>query len=504
MKRVLISVSEKRNLIPFTLGLKRLGFEIIATGGTAGVLRRKDVPVRTVSEITGLKELLEGRVKTLHPKIFGGILALRNKQHLRELKDEKIKPIDLLVVNLYPFKDIDNMDIGGTALIRSAVKNFRNVGVVIDPRDYKVILSELKKRSGKLSLETKRNLAAKALNYILQYDRRVYRYLTESRLAGGPLSDYDKVKHLRYGENPHQDAAFYPVSSLQFPVFKQLRGKKLSFNNILDLNTASEIIRESKDPAAVIIKHTNPCGVARAKSLAGAWRKARACDPLSAFGGVVGVNRKVGIPAARQMTSSFIEAVIAPGFTPQALRILERKKSLRIVQYPTSAAKERPPGAQRELDLRTVDWGLLVQDKDTRELKVNDLKVVTRKKPTKEELRALLFAWRVVKYVKSNAIVISNENETLAIGSGQTSRIDSVKIAITKMQTRPPACNYRSVTVMASDGFFPFRDSVDTAAEAKISAIIQPGGSIRDKEVIKACNESNIAMVFTGIRCFRH
>ncbi|MCK4648820.1 bifunctional phosphoribosylaminoimidazolecarboxamide formyltransferase/IMP cyclohydrolase, partial [bacterium] len=477
--------------------------EIIATKGTARTLSKKGIPAKTISEITGSKELFGGRVKTLHPKIFGGILALRDKGHSEELVREDIKSIDLVVVNLYPFQSLGNMDIGGVALIRSAVKNFKNVGVVIDPEDYKKTIDELRKRRGNLSLKTKENLTKKALAYILHYDRMVYGYLAspKSKVQSSEFPeelflDYKKIKDLRYGENPHQKAAFYRLLAADYRLPKQLWGKELSFNNILDLDVASSIVREFKEPIAVIIKHTHPCGIARDRSLVRTYQKARACDPISAFGGVVGLNRKVDIPTAREITSTFIEAVVAPGFTPQALRVLRRKKNLRIIQ----ASGFRPQAS----DIRTVTWGLLVQDKDIKDIKTKNFKTVTKNKPTKQELKTLFFAWRVAKYVKSNAIVIGSENQILAIGAGQTSRIDAVKIALSKLQALNPDPLTLSPIVLASDGFFPFRDSIDEAAKAGVSAIIQPGGSIRDKEVIKACNEYSMAMIFTEMRHFRH
>jgi len=519
MKRALISVSDKRGLIPFTKGLKGLGFEIIATEGTARTLKEKGIPVRTISEIIGFKEILRGKVKTLHPKIFGGILALRSKKDLKELEEEGIEPIDLVIVNLYPFeKRLESMDIGGAALIRSAIKNFQNVGVVVDPEDYKKILDELKKRKGNLSLKSKKNLAKKALAYLLKYDRMVCEHLAspKSKVQSPKFPEklfleYEKVKDLRYGENPHQKAALYKefgVRSSEFGVVgtKQLWGKELSFNNILDLDVASSIVREFKEPTAVIIKHTNPCGVTKNRNLVNAYQKARACDPLSAFGGVVGLNKRVDTLTAREITSTFIEAIIAPGFSPQALKVLRDKKNLRVVQ----ASGSKPQAS----DMQTVNWGLLVQDRDIEEVKTGNLKVVTKRKPTKEEIKALLFNWKVVRYTKSNAIVVGNTNQTLGIGAGQASRIDAVKIALSKMQShishpRPRSAKRGGLTshiplVLASDGFFPFRDSIDEAAKARVSAIIQPGGSIKDKEIIKACDEYNIAMAFTGIRHFKH
>ena len=394
------------------------------------------------------------------------------------------------------------------ALIRAATKNFQNVGVIIDSGDYKKTLNELRKRRGSLSLKTKENLAKKALAYILRYDRMVYGYLAspKSKVQSPKFPEelfleYKKVKDLRYGENPHQKAALYQESHITHHtshIAEQLWGKELSFNNILDLDVASSIVREFKEPIAVIIKHTNPCGVAKDRSLVKAYQKARACDPMSAFGGVVGLNGKVDTLTAKEITSTFIEAVIAPEFTPQASKILKKKKNLRVVQCPMSNVQ------CQEKELRTVGWGLLVQDKDIRNIKAKDLKMVTKRKPTKEEIKALLFNWKVAKYIKSNAIVIGNENQTLGFGAGQTSRIEAVKIAISKLQVLNPEPLTLNPVVLASDGFFPFRDSIDKAAKAKISAIIQPGGSIRDKEVIKACNEYDIAMVFTGIRHFKH
>ncbi len=506
MKRVLISVSDKRGIVPFAKGLKRMGFEIIATGGTARALRSANIPVKTISGITGFREILGGRVKTLHPAIFGGILALRNRKHLEELAREDIEPIDLVVVNLKPFKkDLEDLDIGGGALIRSGIKNFKGVGVVIDPEDYVKTIDELRERRASLSLKTKEDLARKAFTYILHYDRMVYEYLTGYGLqaAGYKLPerlylDYEKVRDLRYGENPHQRAALYREFGVE--AIKQLWGKELSFNNILDLDVASGIVREFKEPTAVIIKHTNPCGVARDRSLVSAYQKARACDPVSAFGGVVGLNRKIDLPLAQEIISTFIEAVSAPGFSPQALRILKRKENLRIMKI----TDYRLPITDHPEDMRTVGWGLLVQDRDTKDVGTGDLRVVTRRSPSKEEIKALLFNWKVVKYIKSNAIVIGNTNQTLGIGAGQTSRIDAVKIAISKMQSLSSDPLTLDPIVLASDGFFPFRDSIDEAAKARVSAIIQPGGSLRDKEIIKACNECDIAMVFTGLRHFRH
>ena len=514
MKRALISVSDKRGLVVFAKGLKELGFEIIATKGTAKTLKKNDIPVKTISEITGFKEMFGGRVKTLHPKIFGGVLALRDKRHLKELSKENIKPIDLIVVNLHPCQNIDSMDIGGAALIRSAIKNLQNVGVVIEPGDYEKILDELKKRRSNLPLKIKENLAKKALLHIFHYDRMVYGCLASPKspkgipsgqvqglkFPGELLLEYEKVQELRYGENPHQQAAFYrsPITDHRLP--KQLWGRELSFNNILDLDAAWSIVRELKEPTAVIIKHTNPCGVARDRSLVNAYRKARAGDSLSAFGGIVGLNSRVDVSTAKEITSTFIEAVIAPEFTSQALRVLKRKKNLRVIEI----TDHRSLITDHQKDIRTVEWGLLIQDRDIQDIKTKNFKTVTKRKPTKEELEALFFAWKVAKCVKSNAVVISSENQTLAIGAGQTSRIDALKIAISKMCHRSPITDHRSPVVMASDGFFPFRDSIDEAAKAKISAVIQPGGSIRDKEVIRACNEYNIAMVFTGIRHFKH
>ncbi len=516
IKRALISVADKEGLVPFAKGLVRLGFEIIATKGTARTLKKKDIPVKTVSEITDFKEILGGRVKTLHPAIFGGILALRNRKHLKELAREDIKPINLVAVNLYPpRKNLEGMDIGGAALIRAAIKNYQNVGVIINPEDYKRTLDELRKRKGNLSQKTKENLAKKALRYLLKYDRMVYGYLksyqlpvTSYQLPRELYLEYEKVQNLRYGENPHQRAALYQMQNVKCKMqnWKQLWGKKLSFNNILDLDVALTIVKEFKEPTAVIIKHTNPCGVARDRNLVSAYRKARACDPLSAFGGVVGLNRKVDTPTAGELTSTFIEAVIAPEFTPQALRVLKRKKNLRVIKITDHRGHPAKPGriTDHQKDMRTVDWGLLVQDRDTEDIEIKELKVMTRRSPTQEEIKALLFNWKVVRYIKSNAIVIGNKTEALGIGAGQTSRIDAVKIAISKMQSHIPHPTSHIPLVMASDGFFPFRDSIDEAAKARVSAIIQPGGSIRDKEIIKACDEHNIAMAFTGIRHFRH
>ncbi len=518
VKRALISVSDKKGIAEFAKGLKRLGIEIISTGGTAKLLREKGIRVRPISDVTGFPEILSGRVKTLHPKIHGGILAKRSEaEHLKQVKKYRIQLIDLVIVNLYPFEKtilnsnvnledaIEMIDIGGPAMLRSAAKNFKDVAAVSNPARYTKILEELKSNNGVLSDETCTLLSVEAFGHTAWYDATIYEFLNR-RLAGiDKFSDvlhlaFRKLQGLRYGENPHQEAAFY--ADLVTPPYglatiKKLHGKELSFNNILDLNAAIQVIKDFGSPCACIIKHNSPCGVAASDKLRKAYKYAFECDSESAFGGVVGLNRKVDSKTAGEIyASGFLECIIAPGYEPSALKILKRRKNLRIMEFKGSLKENRT--VPYFFDLKKVEGGLLMQEPDEMEITRDDLKVVTKKRPSENEIKTLLFAWKAAKHVKSNAIVVAKDERTVGIGGGNPSRADSVRIAIKKGGAKiKGAC-------LASDGFFPKPDSVELAAKARITAIIQPGGSIRDEEVIKAADRSGIAMVFTGVRHFKH
>jgi len=517
IKRAIVSVSDKSGVVSFAKGLSQMGVEILSTGGTAKTLRENGIRVMDISEYTGFPEMLDGRVKTLHPKVHGGLLGQRSKpEHVRKMNEHGILPIDLVAVNLYPFEAtvakegcsleeaIENIDIGGPTMIRSAAKNYPDVTVVVDPGDYDVVLSELKEK-GEISLETNFRLAKKVFQHTARYDGAISNYLGQIE-KGKKIYEFPetfsfqvkKAQELRYGENPHQRAAFYREPLLTEPSVSnaiQLQGKELSFNNILDLDSAYETVKEFEETATVIIKHNNPCGVAiSAKNLVDAYRKARECDPVSAFGGVVGFNRVVDRETAKEMAEIFLEAIIAPGYSPEALEILKAKKDLRILQTPPLTSFV----IQRGFDLRKVVGGLLVQDRDLGKVPMDQWKVVTKRKPTEEEKRAMAFGWKVAKHIKSNAIVLVREDRTIGIGAGQMSRVDSTRLAVMKAQSSTKG------TVLASDAMFPFRDGVDAGTEAGATAIIQPGGSIRDDEVIAAANEYHIAMVFTGMRHFRH
>jgi len=498
IKRVLLSVSDKRGLVEFARGLRDLDVKLIASGGTAKFLKEGGIEVEEVSRHTGFSELLGGRVKTLHPALHAGILARRDDPtQMEELERTGIAPIDLVVVNLYPFEErvgpdtpedeaMEWVDIGGEALIRAAAKNFPSVGVIVDPEDYKPVLEELN-RSGGLSERTSRRLAAKAFRHVALYNARIAQWFSE----GEPLPELLALTEprrltLRYGENPHQQGALYGPH-----VPEQLQGKALSFVNILDADAAIQCALEFERPTAVIIKHTTPCGVASAPELAEAFERAYQADEKSAFGGIIGLNRPLDRETAELISEHFFEVVIAPEISEEALKVLSVKKNLRVLRAP-----EGFYDSSREL--RTTSFGVLVQTPSGQSLKEGELQTVTRREPTPQELRDLLFAWKVVKYVKSNAIVLAREERTVGIGAGQVSRVDAVEIAIRK------AGALAKGSVLASDAFFPFRDSIDLAAEAGVEAIIQPGGSRRDEEVIRAADEHGLAMVFTQTREFRH
>ena len=508
IKTALISVSNKENIVDFAKQLNKLGIKIISTGNTAKLLRKNKINVTLVSEITKFPEMLDGRVKSVHPNIFAGILADRkNKNHINELKKLKINPIDLVVINFYPFEEIvknnqksskviENIDIGGPALVRAAAKNHQNVLVIVDPNEYSFIIQKLKNK--KIRREDRINLASKAFSYTARYDAIINKYfnnLTKNQFPDIVNLTFKKIQNLRYGENPHQIASFYKdflVDESCVSTAKQLQGKELSFNNILDVDAAFELVKEFEKPSAAVVKHTNPSGVASAETIEEAYRKAHETDPKSAFGCIVALNRNCNAETAKLMKSLFIEAVMCPKFEKSALEVLKEKKNLRLLE--TGAIKKQ----KISYDFKKVRGGILLQNDYYPELNEKNLKFVTKRKPTKEEMQAMIFAWKVNKHVKSNSIVLVKDDVTVGIGAGQMSRVDAVNLAVMKSEGKSEG------SVMSSDAFFPFRDGVDEAAKAGITAIIQPGGSIRDKEVVEAANEHNIAMVFTGIRLFRH
>ncbi|MHB1419140.1 MAG: bifunctional phosphoribosylaminoimidazolecarboxamide formyltransferase/IMP cyclohydrolase [Bacillota bacterium] len=510
-RRALISVSDKTGVVEFARGLTQLGFEIVSTGGTAKSLREEGVEVTYVSKVTGFPEILDGRVKTLHPMVHGGILARRTPEHLAELEANQITPIELVAVNLYPFRQtiekpgvtleeaIENIDIGGPTMVRAAAKNYESVTIVVNPERYGEVLDQLKE-AGTIGTETRLRLAVEAFTHTAEYDRLISGYLQNVVQPAGDFPERyilegEKIQGLRYGENPHQRAAFYRVpgeTGAGVGTARQLQGKELSYNNIVDIDAALGLVREFKQPAAVIIKHNNPCGTSIDTSLLNAYIRAYNADPVSAFGGVVGFNRTVDGATALEMVKIFLEAVIAPAYSPEALEILSAKKDLRILV--TGELNEVEGG----LGVKKVSGGFLVMDLDLGMVAPEDLKVVTERRPSSEELEQLLFGWKVVKHVKSNAIVVVKNGVTLGVGAGQCNRVGSVRIAIEQAGVNVEGA------VMASDAFFPFPDSVEEAAKAGISAIIQPGGSLRDEESIAKANKYGVAMVFTGMRHFRH
>jgi len=548
--RALISVSDKTGVVEFAKKLNKRGVEILSTGGTAKALRDAKVKVKDVSEFTGFPEMLDGRVKTLHPKVHGGILGKRSdKGHAKEMKDHGISPIDMVVVNLYPFEAtikkpgcsfedaIENIDIGGPAMLRSASKNFSDVAVIVDPSDYGRVISEMDK--GGVSEKTKFQLAAKAFAHTAKYDNMISSFF---KAAGGEDTEYPlfhakdlkpakgkaypasvpgmfarlgatespfpifyalpliKAQDLRYGENPHMKGAFYrePVQSgPSVATACQLQGKEMSYNNYLDANSALELAKEFDEPVSVIVKHNNPCGVATDPNLWEAYVKAREIDPVSAFGGVLAFNRPVDEETAREITSTFVEVVIAPGFDKKALALFKKKGNIRLLDL--GPEMHGPKGASAGYDMKRVVGGMLIQERDLGMIEnIKKLKVVTKRKPTAEEYKGLAFAWKVAKHVKSNAIVYSYGTHVIGIGAGQMSRVDSTRLGALKSNfPTKGAC-------LASDAFFPFRDGIDECAKHGVTAIIEPGGSVKDDEVIAAANENNIAMVFTGMRHFRH
>ena len=502
--RALISVSDKKGIAEFARSLDQQGIDIISTGGTADLLRKQKIPVRDISSFTAFPEVLEGRVKTLHPRVHGGLLYKRdNPKHVAEARECGFEPIDLVVVNLYPFEEtiarpdvtlpeaIENIDIGGPSMIRSAAKNYQSVTVVVDPADYEVVLENMRDNEGETTLKLRERLAIKAFIKTSNYDRAIGNFLNKEQATEGSFSiSQPLVMKLRYGENPHQNAALFGDFN---KYFEKLHGKELSFNNILDISAAKNLISEFSNPTVAILKHTNPCGVGSDRDLIQAWEKAFATDKQAPFGGIIICNRPMNEELARAISEIFSEVIIAPDFEPAARAVLQKKKNLRLVR--ALAADE----ATDRRDIRSVIGGLLVQDADdSREIPKD---VVTKRKPTDAELKAMLFGWRVVKHVKSNAIVYAAADRTLGIGAGQMSRVDASRIAIWKAGEAGLSLNGSAV---ASDAFFPFADGLIAAAEAGASCAIQPGGSVRDQEVIAAANDRKMAMIFTGRRHFRH
>jgi phosphoribosylaminoimidazolecarboxamide formyltransferase/IMP cyclohydrolase len=517
VRRALLSVSDKTGIVEFARELKERGIELLSTGGTAKLLIRHGVAVKEVADHTGFPEIMGGRVKTLHPKIHGGLLGRRGMDE-EVMREHGIEPIDLLAVNLYPFAAtvaradctyddaVENIDIGGPAMVRAAAKNHASVTVVVDPTDYRSLLDELAANQGSTRVIVRQKLAAKAFAHTAQYDAMVSAYFT-GVIGGGTVTFPDDLnlsfrKHLglRYGENPHQQAAFYKdprAIGASVTAADQIQGKELSYNNIADSDTALECVRQFEAPACVIVKHANPCGVASADDITAAYERAYRTDPTSAFGGIIAFNRKLDAPTtAAILERQFVEVILAPGIAPAARGLLASKDNIRVLD----AGDLTAPIAQL-LEYKSVTGGLLVQTRDDGAIQAQDLRVVTKRHPTREELDDLLFAWRIVKYVKSNAIVCVKDKTTIGIGAGQMSRVVSSKIAAMKAKDEGLSME---AAAMASDAFFPFRDGLDVAAEFGIKSVIQPGGSKRDAEVIAAADEHGIAMVFTGMRHFRH
>ena len=513
IERALLSVTDKTGIIAFARKLHTMGVELVSTGGTAKLLTENHIPVREVSEITGFPEMLDGRVKTIHPRIAGGILAIRaNVEHMKALREHGIPAFQMVVVNLYEFEKhankpgvtrdelVENIDIGGPTMIRAAAKNFQDVAVIVSPHQYEAIIAELEANAVCLTYPTHWDLAQRAFAHTAAYDAAVFQRLARVDADGNTLPvetlpaalriNAPRSSSLRYGENPHQEAALYSFQHGGLASAQQLHGKELSYNNLVDLDAAWQLILEFEQPAAAIIKHTNPCGCAEQSGLVDAYRKALEADPVSAFGGVIAFNRVVDRETAQEVSRLFVEAVAAPAFSPDALAILTVKKNVRLVRV--------SPLEKSELVIKSISGGLLTQTADHAALYKDALRVVTSRAPNAEELSALIFGWKVCKHVKSNAIVYSLSGQSVSVGAGQMSRVDSVKVGAMK------AVLPLTGTVLASDAFFPFPDGVEEAAKHGITAVIQPGGSVRDDEVVAAADRLGLAMVFTGVRHFRH
>lgn len=512
IQRALLSVSDKRGIVEFARGLAELGVEIVSTGGTASALVEAGLNVRAIDDFTGFPEIMDGRVKTLHPKLYAGLLAVRdNPQHLQQADDNDIEFVDLVCVNLYPFERtaakrgvgeaevIENIDIGGPTMIRAAAKNHAYAAVVTSPESYDAIIEELRDAGGTLSMPTRESLAAEAFAYTARYDTAIARWFAEKSEDFPPLfiRAYEKVVDLPYGENPHQRAAYYAQVGARATVLSQVKqhhGKQISYNNILDLDSARNMVRDFEVPACAIVKHNNPCGAALGATIEQAYANAFACDPMSAYGGIIALNRKVDKKTAELLHQQFVEALIAPGYDDDALEVLTQKQNIRILED-----QERRLPALGEPDVRQVAGGLLIQDRDNSRDERDDMEVVTDRRPTEQEWADLLFAWRVSRHVKSNAIVVARDLATLGIGAGQMSRVDSVRLSVEKSQAET-----LQGASLASDAFFPFADSPELAIAAGVTAIIQPGGSVRDDEVVAAAQDAGVAMVFTKRRHFRH
>lgn len=504
IKCALISVFDKTGVVELAQSLHELGVDILSTGGTANTLREANIPVVDVSDYTKFPEIMDGRVKTINPLVEGGILGLRDK-HSEDANANNIQWIDLVICNLYPFSEtisredcdlalaLENVDIGGPTMIRSAAKNVGWVCVAVDPADYITITNELK--SGEISFETRQNLSAKAFGHTAQYDTIIHNYLKDDNLSDDLSITFEKHSEMRYGENPHQSAASYKIPGNNEPNILNAtihQGKQLSYNNIMDADGALACVREFDDPACVVVKHANPCGVAIGDDLLGVYNHAFNADSLSAFGGIIAFNRTCTKDVAEAITSVFVEIVLAPNFEPEALDIFKKKKNLRVLEI--GEFGKRTP----KLEVRNVDGGLLVQDADNKILTRDDLKTVTKAQPSEADIETSLFTWKVLRHAKSNGILIAKDNTTVGLGAGQVSRVDAVHMAL-----RKGGENVKG-SVLASDAFFPFRDSIDAIKDSGIKVVMQPGGSIRDQEVIDACDEYGIAMVFTGARCFKH
>lgn len=506
IERALLSVTDKTGLVPFAQTLREMGVELVSTGGTAKLLREHMIPVTEVADVTGFPEMLDGRIKTIHPRIAAGILAIRsNSEHMSSLAEHAIPPIQMVVVNLYAFEKyaakqgvtreelIENIDIGGPTMIRAAAKNFQDVAVVVSPDQYDGILSEMAHNGGSLRPDTHWRLARAAFARTAEYDAAITARLGQTEAIELPANLQISAKRttaLRYGENPHQQAALYSLHEGGIAGSQQLHGKELSYNNLVDLDAAWALIQEFSGPAAAIIKHTNPCGCAEQGSLAEAYLKALEADPISAFGGVLAFNRTLDEQTAAEVAKLFVEAIAAPGFSEEALEILTKKKNVRLVRV--------APAARRELVIKSISGGLLAQTPDDGLLDESKLEVKTKRQPTPEEMTALRFGWKVCKHVKSNAIVYARAGQSISVGAGQMSRVDSVKAGAMKAQLPLEG------TVLASDAYFPFPDGIEEAAKHGITAVIQPGGSVKDEDAIAAADRLNLAMVFTGVRHFRH
>ncbi|WP_099157702.1 bifunctional phosphoribosylaminoimidazolecarboxamide formyltransferase/IMP cyclohydrolase [Virgibacillus ndiopensis] len=506
-KRALISVSDKENIETFAKGLIENGYEIISTGGTLKAIQNAGIDAKAVEEVTGFPEILDGRVKTLHPYIHAGLLAKReNANHQKQLNEYEISPINMVVVNLYPFKQtlakegvteeeiVENIDIGGPTMLRAAAKNFEDVAVVVDPDDYDEVLNSL--QTNTLDVTKRKQLAAKVFRHTANYDAMIADHFTDEAFPEVLTTTYEKVQTLRYGENPHQSAAFYKNPKEVFGTLgaaRQLHGKELSYNNIQDANAALEIIADFNEPAAVAIKHMNPCGIGIGDTIYHAFKRAYQADPVSIFGGIVAINREIDLETAQQLSEIFLEIVIAPSFSDEAFSVLTKKKNIRLLEL-----ERNNNGVNNRQKVTAVMGGLLVQDYDNGKITEADITFASKRKPTKDELTDLLFAWKAVKHVKSNAIILAKDNQTIGVGAGQMNRIGAANIAIEQ------AGEKANRAVLASDAFFPMPDTVQAAAEAGITAIIQPGGSKRDQDSIDVCDKYGIAMVYTGTRHFKH